>query len=73
MIRPAAALMFCGIAMSVAALAGCTASEPPAGEPTFYQNLAQPDVTVDAAAAASMRGRPAASCSHAANWATSRR
>ena len=54
MIRPSAALVLCGVAMSVAALGGCTSSAPPEGEPTFYQNLAQPDVTVDAAAAASM-------------------
>jgi uncharacterized protein YkwD len=54
MIRPSAALALCGAVMSIAALGGCTSSEPPAGEPTFYQNLAQPDVTVDAAAAASM-------------------
>jgi uncharacterized protein YkwD len=54
MIRPFAALVLCGAVMTIAALGGCTSSEPPAGEPTFYQNLAQPDVTVDAAAAASM-------------------
>ena len=51
---PSAALVLCGVAMSIAALGGCTSSAPPEGEPTFYQNLAQPDVTVDAAAAASM-------------------
>src|SRR6202035_2388894 len=54
MIRPSAALVLCGAVMSIAALGGCTSSAPPEGEPTFYQNLAQPDVTVDAAAAASM-------------------
>ena len=54
MIWPSAALVLCGVAMSIAALGGCTSSAPPEGEPTFYQNLAQPDVTVDAAAAASM-------------------
>jgi uncharacterized protein YkwD len=54
MIRPSAALTLCAVAISVAALAGCTASEPPPTEPTFYQSMAQPDVTVDAAAAASM-------------------
>jgi len=54
MIRPLAALIFCGAAMSVAALVGCASSEPPPSEPTFYQNMAQPGVTVDAAAAASM-------------------
>jgi uncharacterized protein YkwD len=54
MIRPAAALMLCAVAIGVAALGGCAGSEPPPGEPTFYQSMAQPDVTVDAAAAASM-------------------
>ncbi len=54
MIRPSAALVLCAVVMSVAALAGCADNAPPPGEPTFYQNLAQPDVTVDAAAAASM-------------------
>lgn len=36
-----------------AALAGC-AGKPPPEQPTFYQDLAQTDVTLDAAAAASM-------------------
>src|SRR4029453_11109663 len=36
------------------ALAGCAGGELPKGEPTFYANLAQPGVKVDAAAAASM-------------------
>jgi uncharacterized protein YkwD len=55
MIRPSAALVLCGVAMSVAGLAGCADNPPPpSSEPTFYQNLAQPDVTVDPAAAASM-------------------
>jgi uncharacterized protein YkwD len=54
MIRPSAVLIVGGVAMSVAALVGCTASEPPPNEPTFYQSMAQPDVTVDATAAASM-------------------
>ena len=54
MIRPSAALLFCAVAIGVAALGGCAGSEPPPSEPTFYQSMAQPDVTVDAAAAASM-------------------
>jgi uncharacterized protein YkwD len=54
MIRPSVALLLCGVVTSAAALAGCADKSLPAGEPTFYQNLAQPDVTVDAAAAASM-------------------
>jgi uncharacterized protein YkwD len=54
MIRPSAALVLCGVAIGFAALSGCTDSTPPPAEPTFYQNLAQPDVTLDAAAAQSM-------------------
>ena len=55
MIRPSAALVLGGVAISVAALAGCAdKSPPPEGQPTFYRDLAQPDVTVDAAAAQSM-------------------
>ena len=54
MIRPSAALVLCGVAISVAALGGCADTTPPPGEPTFYQDLAHSDVTVDAAAAASM-------------------
>ena len=55
MIRPSAALVVCGVALSGTALAGCADnSPPPTGQPTFYQDLAQPDVTVDAAAAQSM-------------------
>jgi uncharacterized protein YkwD len=42
----------CAIVAS-AALAGC-AGKPPPEQPTFYQDLAQTDVTLDAAAAASM-------------------
>ena len=54
MIRPSVALVLCGVVMSVGALGGCADSAPPPGEPTFYQDLAKADVTVDAAAAASM-------------------
>jgi uncharacterized protein YkwD len=49
-----AALLFCSLALGVASLAGCTANAPAPSEPTFYQNLAQADATLDAAAAASM-------------------
>ena len=35
-------------------MAGCAGGEAPSGQPSFYQNLAQPDMTVDPAAAASM-------------------
>ena len=57
MIRPSAALTFvaAAVAIGVAALAGCAGnSEPPPSDPSFYRSMAQPDVTVDAAAAASM-------------------
>jgi len=55
MIRPSAALVSCAVALSIATLAGCAGdSAPPQGQPTFYQDLAQADVTLDAAAAASM-------------------
>ena len=53
MIRASTALV-CGILITLAALAGCTETKPPSDEPTFYQNLAQPDATLDSAAAASM-------------------
>ncbi len=53
--RLVAALMLCGAVISVAALAGCAAdTPPPPSEPTFYRDLAQPDATLDAAAAQSM-------------------
>jgi uncharacterized protein YkwD len=55
MIRPSAAFVFCVVAIGLAALGGCAGSAPPpAGEPTFYQDLAHTGVTLDAAAAASM-------------------
>jgi len=41
------------LAFGVAALTGCAGSAPPE-QPSFYQDLAQVDVKVDAAAAASM-------------------
>ena len=53
--RPVAALVLCGAVIGVAALAGCAADNtPPPSEPTFYRDLAQPDATLDAAAAQSM-------------------
>jgi uncharacterized protein YkwD len=55
MIRPTAALLVCGVLMSLAALAGCASDDnPPAGLPTFYQNLATADAKLDAGAAQSM-------------------
>ena len=58
-IRPSAALAILGapfcLAVAAGILVGCAGSEaPPPAEPTFYQNLARPDASVDAAAAASM-------------------
>ena len=49
-----AALAAGSAALAAFALAGCTGSAPPPSEPTFYSDLAKPDVAVDAAAAASM-------------------
>jgi uncharacterized protein YkwD len=40
--------------MGVATLVGCADKSPPAGEPSFYQNLAHPDAVLDAGAAQSM-------------------
>jgi uncharacterized protein YkwD len=52
-IRPPATVVLC--ALTGAALAGCTGSAPPLPEqPSFYQDLAHADVSVDAEAAASM-------------------
>lgn len=42
------------VAIAAAALASCAGSSAPPEQPSFYQSMAQPDVTVDAAAAASM-------------------
>jgi uncharacterized protein YkwD len=54
MIRPSAALALWGVVMSVAALGGCADNAPAPSQPSFYQDLAQADAAVDAAAAASM-------------------
>jgi hypothetical protein len=53
-IRPSLALSLAGAAICIAVVAGCAGGEAPSGQPSFYQNLAQPDMTVDPAAAASM-------------------
>jgi uncharacterized protein YkwD len=54
MIRPLAAFVVCGVALCAAVLAGCADNAPPSGQPTFYEDLAQPDAALDAAAAQSM-------------------
>jgi len=48
MFRPLVAIL------ALLALSGCTADYVPKNEPSFYRNLAQPGVQLDAAAAASM-------------------
>jgi uncharacterized protein YkwD len=52
--RPAVAPLVCGAAMSIVALFGCTESNPPPGQPSFYRDLAQPDAALDADMAQSM-------------------
>ncbi len=42
------------IAVSAAALFGCTGNNPPEGQPSFYQDLAGPAAVLDAEAAQSM-------------------
>jgi uncharacterized protein YkwD len=54
MIRRSAALALCVVVVSAVALAGCAGNNAPPEQPTFYQDLAHADVTLDAAAAASM-------------------
>jgi uncharacterized protein YkwD len=53
-IRPSLALSLAGVALCIALVAGCAGGEAPSVQPSFYQNMAQPDMTVDPAAAASM-------------------
>jgi uncharacterized protein YkwD len=55
MIRLPAAAFGCGLLLAAAALAGCAGdNNPPAGLPSFYQNLATADAKLDAGAAQSM-------------------
>ena len=54
MIRSNAARSLCALTIAAAALGGCAGNSAPPDQPSFYQSMAQPDVTVDAAAAASM-------------------
>ncbi|HZR59457.1 MAG TPA: CAP domain-containing protein [Xanthobacteraceae bacterium] len=55
MIRISAAAIGCGFVIAAAALAGCAGdNSPPAGLPSFYQNLATADAKLDAGAAQSM-------------------
>jgi uncharacterized protein YkwD len=49
----AAARIGCAL-IGIAALAGCADNAPPSGLPSFYQDLAQSDAVLDAAAAQSM-------------------
>jgi uncharacterized protein YkwD len=53
-IRPSVALALAGAAICIAVIAGCAGGDSSPSQPSFYQNLAQPDMTVDPAAAASM-------------------
>ena len=55
MIRFSVASLVAGALIGVAALAGCAGDKnPPAGEPSFYENLAQTGANLDANAARSM-------------------
>lgn len=54
MIRLGVAAFACGTLLIAAGLAGCTDNAPPSGQPSFYQDLAQPGMALDAAAAQSM-------------------
>lgn len=54
MIRPTAALVFSGLLLCAAPLAGCTDNAPPSGQPSFYIDLSQPGTVLDANAAQSM-------------------
>jgi uncharacterized protein YkwD len=47
-------LLASACALVLAACSGLSEREPPAGEPSFYRNLAVPNAELDAAAAASM-------------------
>jgi uncharacterized protein YkwD len=54
MIRLRGAARICGLMMGAAALFGCADKGAPEGQPSFYQDLAGPAATLDAAAAQSM-------------------
>jgi uncharacterized protein YkwD len=54
MIQTSPALSLCCVLIGAVALVGCSGNTTSPAEPTFYNNLAQPDAAVDAAAAASM-------------------
>ena len=45
---------FALLLLGLVALGGCTGTDAPKGEPSFYRNLAQPGAELDATAAASM-------------------
>jgi uncharacterized protein YkwD len=52
--RRSAVLLVGGILISALALAACSETAPPPGQPSFYIDLAQPGTTLDANAAQSM-------------------
>ena len=54
MVRLYRVARICGLVMGAAALFGCTNNAPPDGQPSFYQDLAGPAASLDAAAAQSM-------------------
>jgi uncharacterized protein YkwD len=54
MLRPSATARVCGLMIGVAALAGCTDSNPPTGQPSFYRSLAHSDAALDVKMAQSM-------------------
>ena len=54
MIQPGAAARVCGVLIGLAALVGCADGAPPAGQPSFYKDLAQSDAALDTDAAQSM-------------------
>jgi uncharacterized protein YkwD len=54
MLNRRAALLAAPVLIGAASLAACTDSGPPAGQPSFYRDLAQADAELDANAAQSM-------------------
>jgi uncharacterized protein YkwD len=54
MIRKFSVARACAIVIGAAALCGCTGNNVPDGQPSFYQDLAGPNASLDAGVAASM-------------------